>query len=485
MNRHLLTTALLSTGLAFDALADQHAPAVPAQDPLAHSSGSWGQYYPDQWGLDASGLSTAQRALLAEQGLEPAIVAIIDTGVDYSHPELPETVFWRNPKEAFDGQDNDGNGLIDDVIGWNFVANNNRPWDDHGHGTHLAGVIAASSGNGLGMAGIAPNSQLMILKALAGDGFGNGSQVAAAIRYAVDQGAQIIQLSLGGAVPGDAEEAAIRYAATNQRLVVVAAGNGAKQINDQGYEAIPGVLLVGAATPEGERARFSDWGNQLALLAPGVDVLSLRARGTDFLQRSGNPDYKPGSAVVNQQYYRASGNSFAAPWVTGAAALIWGLQPELSRSQVVRMLTQSATDAGPDGFDMNYGYGLLNVAAAITTTPDYFVDSRISHARWQPDTGLQLFGHADASRFREAKLAWGRGDEPEKWQVLKSFLQPVRGSELATLDPTLFPAGARVTIRLTAQHADGTERVSYYQLQMPTAPAPTTVLPATGEEGES
>lgn len=442
-------------------------PASPTTDPLALSTGSWGQHYADQWGLAAVGLTPLLRQQLADLSLQPVTVAIIDTGIDYSHPELPASVLWRNPDEKTDGQDNDGNGLIDDLIGWNFIDHNNQPWDDHGHGTHLAGVIAAKAHNGRGIAGLAPNARIMALKAVEASGYGNGSQIAAAIRYAADKGAQVIQLSLGGAAPGALERDAIRYAQAKSALIVVAAGNKAAAMGEQGYESLSGVLLVGAATPEQERAQFSDWGSQLALLAPGVDVLSLRARGSDFLHRSGDPDYQPGSAVVNMHYYRASGSSFAAPFVSAAAALLLGQRPALTPAQLTRMLTQSARDLGPDGPDMNHGYGLLNIRAALVANPDQYLDARIGHASWQPDSGLQLYGSAVADGFKAAWLEWGAGDKPEQWQALQRYDAPVNQALLATLSPAQFPAGELITLRLTTEHNNGRQRQGYFQLQMP------------------
>ncbi len=442
-------------------------PASPLADPLATSVGSWGQQYGDQWGLSAAGLTPLLRQQLAEQTLQAVTVAIIDTGIDYSHVELPASVLWRNPDEKADGQDNDGNGLIDDLIGWNFIDHNNQAWDDHGHGTHLAGVIAAKASNGTGIAGVAPNARIMALKAVEASGYGNGSQIASAIRYAADKGARVIQLSLGGAAPGALEREAIHYAMAKRALIVVAAGNKAAAMGEQGYESLNGVLLVGAVTPEQERAQFSDWGRQLALLAPGVDVLSLRARGSDFLHRSGDPDYQPGSAVVNQHYYRASGNSFAAPFVSGAAALLLGQRPGLNPQQLTRMLTQSARDLGPAGPDMNHGYGLVNIRAALNANPDRYIDARIDYADWQPDSGLQLYGSAVADDFKAARLEWGAGDKPEQWQPVQGFTAPVEEGLLASLSPAHYPAGKLITLRLTTEHSNGRQRQGYFQLKMP------------------
>jgi len=471
----VLGVFLFSTLVAMDTDADNHlateaaaAPVVIQEDPLAKSKGSWGQPYPDQWGLYAIGrLQPGGRSMPLPSPLVPVTVALIDTGVDYGHPDLPAAKFWMNPREQMDGRDNDGNGLIDDLIGWNFVDGNNTPWDDHGHGTHIAGIIAAQSGNGVGVAGVAPNARLMVLKALDGSGHGSGSDIASAIRYAVSQGALIIQLSLGGEPPGPLERDAIAYAVRENRLVIVAVGNQAEAIGQQGYESLDNLLLVGAATPERNRATFSDWGSTLGLLAPGVDVLSLRARGSDFLRRSGEAAYPPGSAVVDKHYYRATGSSFAAPFVTGTATLLLGSIPQLQAADLKRTLLQSADDLGPPGPDMNHGYGLLNLAAALNSDPARYIEAYLSHIDWQPTQGMLLYGTADADQFLAAQLAFGTGSNPEEWKPLSTLSDPIQNGALMTLDPEYLPADTLLTLRLTTEHRDGGRRQSFLQLEMP------------------
>ena len=476
----LILSSLLLAGIS-PAQAESHLlPVAPAPveapagnaDPLALSRSSWGQEYADQWGLYSIGFLRAggDRLPLAAN-LAPVTLAVIDTGVDYRHPDLPPERLWRNPAEQADGRDNDGNGLIDDLIGWDFVNHNNQPWDDHGHGSHTAGIIAAQSQNALGISGIAPNARLMVLKALDGSGHGNGTHIAAAIRYATDKGAQIIQLSLGGEAPTAAEREAIRAARAKGILIVVAAGNQAARIAGDGYESLPGVLLVGAATPQRARATFSDWGPSLDLLAPGVDILSLRARGSDLLWRDSAPGYQAGSAIVAEHYYRATGNSFAAPFVSATAALLLGARPDLTAADLRRTLQQSADDLGPPGPDQNHGYGLLNIASAISADPGHFIEARLSHAEWQPGQGLLIHGDADADLFSMAQLSWSSAENPaqapEQWQPLTTLSQPPADGVLARIDPGIWPPGSLVTLRLSVEHQDGQRRESYLQLQLP------------------
>jgi len=464
--------------------------AAGLSDPLLQRTGSWGQSYADQWGLfnvnailrsDTGALSP----VIANADLQPVVVAIIDTGIDYRHPDLPVESLWRNTVEVVDGRDNDGNGFVDDLIGWDFVDDRHTPWDDHGHGTHVAGIIAAQRDNGRGIAGVAPNVRLMALKALNSRGYGRGSDIARAIRYAVDHGARIIHLSLGGQVPGVLERQALDYAEANQVLVVAAAGNRAEHIGEHGYELFRNTLVVGAIGVAGQRAAFSDWGARLDLVAPGVDILSLRALGADFLQHSGEAGYQPGDAVVGRDYYRATGNSFAAPFVTGAAALLLGLQPELTPFQLRRILRQSARLPGKMAVssDLAYGAGVLDIAAALEYPASFFISSRFMGAEFKPENGLVLYGQADADQFVEARLEIAKGLKPSVWQPLKvQVLRQRREGPLAVVPLSLLPERGWMTLRLRVVHGNGDARESYLQLQRVEALQASEPMPSSLDE---
>ncbi|MEH6650888.1 MAG: S8 family peptidase [Motiliproteus sp.] len=444
---------------------------LPLNDPLLSSRGSWDQSYGDQWGLSHIGLVSEEgipSAAFPEQ-LKPVIVALIDSGVDYSHPDLPVEQLWRNPDERANGRDDDGNGLIDDLIGWNFVARSNSPWDDHGHGTHIAGIIAAGRDNGIGISGIAPNARLMVLKVVDASGHASGSHIAQAVRYATDKGARLIHLSLGGQEPGAVELDAINYALDREVVVITAAGNQARGDSDRGYEQLERVLVVGAVTPDGQRALFSDWGPALDLVAPGVNVLSLRAQGSDFLRRNGVAGYTPASAIVQQHYYRATGTSFAAPHVTGLAALILGRDPWLKPPQLQRMLLHSARDLGPRGIDQNHGYGLLDAEAALKASPEHFVEARLQRAELNAAQQLVVVGTTDADSFFQAQVDYGMGEAPQSWQPLlaQPISQPLRNQPLLSLDANSLPKGQLMTLRLITEHRDGSTRESRLQLQLP------------------
>lgn len=463
------TEVSVTSNSASDSLNSTATESASFNDPMLLSRGSWEQSYGDQWGLSEIGLVDFTGAPFTglPQQSAPVTVALIDSGIDYRHPDLPLQQLWRNSNELDNGRDDDGNGLIDDLIGWNFVNQNNSPWDDHGHGTHVAGIIAAGRDNGVGIAGIAPNARLMVLKVVDASGHASGSQIAAAIRYAVDHGARLIHLSLGGQQPTEAEMDALNYALDRDVLVITAAGNQARNDSQQSYDSLESLLVVGAVGPDGQRALFSDWGPTLDLMAPGVNVLSLRAKGSDFLSRNGTADYLTANAVVAQNYYRATGTSFAAPHVTAVAALLLGRDPRLSSAQLRRILLHSARDLGPVGVDRNHGYGLLDVQAALSASADFFVEARLDRVELDSTNQLLLFGTADADQFAAAQIDYALGEPAQQWQTLIPIQQPLRDQALLSLDPGTLPKGELMTLRLTTIHQDGSRRESRLQLQLP------------------
>ena len=281
------------------------------------------------------------------------VVAIVDTGVDYTHPDLNSNI-WRNQGEiAGDGIDNDGNGRIDDVFGWDFVDNDNDPTDLHGHGTHISGVIAAEK-NSFGITGVAYDAQIMPVRVLDEKGGGRSSNVAAGIRYAASQGADIINVSLGTNSSSRAIEDAIRYATSLGSFVVMAAGNdGDSEPDFPAKYATHWGIAVGAVDSNGEVADFSNQAGDTPLAyvaAPGVSIYSTIADdGRDY-------SYK-------------SGTSMATPYVAGVAALIKEANPELTGVEMRQILTSQT------GFTFNTGYDnlLIDSNHALTSKDRTYV----------------------------------------------------------------------------------------------------------------
>lgn len=275
-------------------------------------------------------------------------VAVIDSGFDTNHREFSGRI-WENPKEVRGNKkDDDGNGYIDDINGWNFVSDSPELTPLSQHGTAVAGVIGAAANNDIGVAGVSPGVTLMSLIVSGPDGRIKGEDVSKAIRYAVDNRANIINLSMGG--PGfttdftPAFTADIEYAASHNVLTVIAAGNG--DIAGQSIGDAHGVDLnqnpkspvcnrddprwsigVAALNPAGAKSSFSDFGSDcIDLAAIGENVVT-----TTFY--ADNPD--------RVEYVSANGTSFAAPMVSGVAALVWSANPRLAAWQVREILVSS------------------------------------------------------------------------------------------------------------------------------------------------
>jgi subtilisin family serine protease len=275
----------------------------------------------NDWNLDAINAPEVWAAGYTGQGI---VVAVIDTGVDYTHLDLDANI-WVNTQEiAGNGIDDDGNGYIDDVRGWDFVDQDNNPMDLYGHGTHVAGTIAAEN-NGIGITGVAYNAKIMPVKVLGADGNGTTPDVAAGIRYAADNGADVINLSLGGNFFSTDIASAVEYATNRGAMVVMAAGNSASfQPGFPANLANQWGIAVGAVDNRNRVAPFSNGAGIPALnyvVAPGVGIYS---------------------TIPGNTYRQANGTSMATPHVAGVVALMLSANPTLTPAQITPLLTSSA-----------------------------------------------------------------------------------------------------------------------------------------------
>lgn len=444
-------------------------------DPLYAGKGAWGQDFENQWALKRVGLTADKDSAWNLLGKNPApvVVAVIDTGLDWNHLDFDWNNLWRNPKEIpGNGKDDDNNGYVDDVIGWDFFENDNTPWDLDGHGTLTAGIIAAHSNNGVGMAGINPHARIMVLRGLNSFGNTRASFLAKAIVYAVDNGARIINLSVGGPEISEIETAAVDYAEAKGVLIVAAAGNQGQKVDNYGIAANDNVITVAATDQQDKRAVFSNWGGDVDIAAPGVDILGLRARRTDTMRDMEGVDYQPGSAYVgaDKRYYRVGGTSFAAPIVTGVASLVLAKSPDLNVSQLRNILLQSARDIETPGKDNLTGFGLVDARAALSVDPAFFILAEITGVAIVQDGGkvaLTVQGSADARQFKRAVLEIGAGEQPTVWQDTGVTLrQAVRAGELGRIDAGMFAGSAVWIVRLTVEDASGRQRVFWYKLNI-------------------
>lgn len=319
---------------------------------LVHASGITPNdnfYQARQWNLRLIGLPEAWVFTTGDT----RSIAVIDTGVDLDHPDLVAKI-WTNLEEIPDnGEDDDGNGYVDDVHGWNFVHGDAAPQDDNSHGSHVAGIAAAHTDNNTGIAGVAWQSPIMPLKALNSHGDGAWADVAEAIIYAADNGARILNLSLGGGESSQTIEKAVAYAHSQGCFLVAAAGNSESQPRPVEYPAaLPEVLAVAATTDSDTPWSYSNRGPEIDLAAPGVDVFSVNKSGS---------------------YYFSSGTSMATPHVSGLAALLWSLQPTLTAGQIGHVITSTAHDVYTLGWDRRTGWGRVDALAAVLEIESYRV----------------------------------------------------------------------------------------------------------------
>jgi subtilisin family serine protease/subtilisin-like proprotein convertase family protein len=304
------------------------------------------------------------------QGSGATTVAILDTGIDYSHPDLASNM-WTNPGEvAGDGADNDGNGLVDDVFGYDFANEDADPFDDNGHGTHAAGTIGAVGDNGIGVVGVDWHARLMAVKFLGADGKGTMGNAIRALDYAVRMGARVSNNSWGGGGYSAAFCAAIEATRGVGHLFVAAAGNsGADNDATPNYPssyALDNVLAVAATDRQDQLGSFTNYGaTSVDLAAPGVGILST---------------YK------NGQYATLSGSSMAAPYVAGAAAYLWDMHPEWSYAQVSGAIL-TTVDILPQLAGKVASSGRLNLARAAAFQDEWNGPQVTDHSWSDPPAG--------------------------------------------------------------------------------------------------
>jgi subtilisin family serine protease len=310
--------------------------------------------YSSQWGLP---VISAPAAWDAATDCTPTVVAVIDSGADFEHPDLAANI-WTNPAEiAGDGVDNDGNGYIDDTLGWDFIFDSGQPVDADGHGTHVAGIVAASGSNSRGVSGVCWNARIMVLRAFDPAGTGTVADIVEAMKYARLKGAKVINASYADTNFSQAEQDGISALNSAGILLIAAAGNESTD-NDQrprypaGYD-LPNIIAVTATNQTDSLAGFSNYGLQTVhVAAPGVNVIST---------------YPPEGNVVSE--------SFEA----GTAG--WSLDPPINRTRPGYVSVWSLTDS-PSG---NYANNLnasavspaLDLSARRSAALDFFLQGRM------------------------------------------------------------------------------------------------------------
>ncbi len=335
--------------------------------------------YSRQWGLFNNGTFTVsgmpytstndadtdmELAWDIQTGNPNMIIAVPDTGIRLTHSDIASRIWNKSTLEPIDGVDNDGNGLIDDYQGWDYVNSDNNPTDDYGHGTNCAGIIGAIPNNSVGYAGVNWNSKIMALKVLDSNNSGSYSAMANSIYYATDNGAKIISMSVGGSTASTALSNALVYANTNDVTFVACTMNfnNSTTYYPSGYAAtIPNVIAVGSTNSNDRRtAPFfwsatsgSNYGNHISVVAPGNYIW-----GLDYASNTGYNSYW-------------GGTSQATPLVAGLASLIKSQNASLTPAQIKSIIQNTAQDQvglpseDVAGWDQYMGWGRVNANAAL------------------------------------------------------------------------------------------------------------------------
>jgi hypothetical protein len=410
--------------------------------------------FTQQWALqtirapEAWGITTGDANIL---------IAVIDTGTDFTHPDLQSGI-WINASEDrnhngkvdssdFNGFDNDGNGFIDDIRGWDFtdapsfpdggdyLNRDNDPTDEHGHGTSVAGIIAATANNRIGIAGLASGCRVMTLRAGTSQGLLEEDDVASAIVYAVLNGARAINMSFGDVVVSPMLRDVIRFAHGRGAVLVASAGNSAADTPHY-PSGFAETISVGATAKNDQLAGFSNYGATIDVVAPGLEIWTTTPGG---------------------KYGQFAGTSASAPFVAALAGLLLSHAPDWSNEMVRAALTNSASDLGERGWDRFYGAGRIDAAAALQ------IESTTARAEIHfpnMDAGfaggaLVIRGTVLGAFVKAYELAYGIGDNPRQWtRFSRSENRRVIADSLGTWALANLP-DTTYTLRLVAEQQNG------------------------------
>jgi hypothetical protein len=388
------------------------------------------------------------------------LIGIIDTGLDLDHEDLGNNI-WTNPGEIpNNGIDDDHNGFVDDFYGWDFSGDStvlypvgdNDPTDYYGHGTHCAGIVGAVRDNGMGVSGINTPCKIMAIKFFPNALFSLGAK---SIIYAADMGCDVINMSWGSGFPSQLVEDALDYAIAKGVLPIAASGNSGGV--DYFYPAsLPQVFTVGASNSDDEVTYFSTYGNHIEVVAPGEDILSLRADNTDMYAEGGASGKEPNVHIVNEHYYLADGTSMASPCAVGVAAYILAASPGISNERVKEIIQASADDIlypyGGDslylpGKDIYSGYGRVNLNSALQLLSGRLAKIDYPYENALVSGNVAILGTASGDSFQNYVLEYGEGDSPQSWIQIASSSVPVSHDTLGIWNSS--GRTGRFTIRLT------------------------------------
>jgi subtilisin family serine protease len=422
----------------------------------------------EQWALAKIG---AFDAWDLTTGSDTIILAVIDTGIDYLHPDLKNQIKYNEGEmglddngndKRFNGIDDDGNGFIDDYMGWDFTDRlgfpfdstggdylvwDNDPYDNNGHGTYIAGVAAAEANNLHGISGAAPGIKVLNVRAFDPNGYGEEDDAAAAILYAVQMGAKVINMSFGDNSFSYVLRDVIKYAYSQNVVLVASSGN---RNSDQPHypSGYTEVMSVGNSTENDAVASNSNYGSNLDLVAPGT-----------FIKTTGK----------NGSYVSASGTSLAAPFVSAAAALLLS-RGDYTNDEIKQILKSTADDIGTTGWDIRSGAGRLNIAKALSVTAPSIIKFNYPGQDFATlEDTLTVSATVLSAYFLNYELYIGAGVNPSVWNKLTSGLSQFINSEIFTLSVSNLPDSV-YTLRLLVNQSNGRtteERINFHISRTP------------------
>jgi subtilisin family serine protease len=381
-------------------------------------------YFSLQWALNNEIYDAdidAPEAWEIEKGKSNVTIAIIDSGVDYTHPDLAENI-WINQAEYFGNTsiDDDENGYADDLRGWDFVNNDSDPIDDYGHGTHCSGIVSAVTNNSIGIAGVSWSSKIMALKGLNDEGVGYTANLSEAIYYAADNGADVISMSWGSYAYSETLKNTLDYAFNNNVVLVAAAGN--YDTNSTHYPAgYDHVISVAATNNHDEKAEFSNWGPWIDVAAPGVDIYSTMPTYHVTLNDQG----------YSKNYSYMSGTSMSCPFVAGIAALLLSKNPNLHNDDIIKIFKRGIDPCNASNYNPEYiGRGRINANESLKIDTLSNATAKIVSPSWfdvfsrNQVTNLEITGDAVGDNFM---VKYGKGTYPHEWTMIATGI-PQSGS---------------------------------------------------------